>query len=88
MKLQLQWSEQFKKEYRDLPQNIQKQADRKLKLLCENRLHPSLRFKKMQGRSDEMYEASVTMIYRITFYIQGEVCLLKHIGTHDILKRQ
>ncbi len=36
MKLKLQWSEQFKKEYRALPQHIQKQTDRKLKLLCEN----------------------------------------------------
>ncbi len=28
------------------------------------------------------------MNYRITFYLQGEICLLKHIGTHDILNRQ
>jgi mRNA-degrading endonuclease RelE of RelBE toxin-antitoxin system len=88
MKLKLQWSEQFKKEYRALPQHIQKQTDRKLKLLCENLWHPSLRFKKMKGRTDELCEASVTMNYRMTFYIQGEACFLKHIGTHDILNRQ
>ncbi|MEK7727351.1 MAG: type II toxin-antitoxin system mRNA interferase toxin, RelE/StbE family [candidate division KSB1 bacterium] len=85
--MKLQWSEEFKKDYRALPQHIQKQTDRKLRLLVEDLFHPSLRAKKMKGRKDEMYEASITMNYRVLFQISGDTYLLRRIGTHDILNR-
>lgn len=41
----------------------------------------------MKGRDDKMYEASVTMSYRVLFQIEGDRYLLRRIGTHDILER-
>jgi len=58
-----------------------------LRLLAENFYHPSLRAKKIKGRRDEMYEASITMNYRILFQIEDDTYLLRRIGTHDILNR-
>lgn len=85
--MKLQWTEQFAKEYRKLPEHMRKQADQKLILFLENPSHPSLRTKKMKGLKIEIYELSVTMNYRITFQTEADVCLLRRIGTHDILKR-
>jgi len=41
----------------------------------------------MKGLKD-IWEASVTMSYRITFHRSGDTALLRRIGTHDILKKE
>jgi len=55
--------------------------------LVQNPSYPSLRVKKMQGL-DDVWEASVTMSYRITFQRAGDTLILRRIGTHDILKTE
>ncbi len=40
----------------------------------------------MKGLED-IWEASVTMSYRITYQRAGEALILRRIGTHDILRR-
>ncbi len=32
------------------------------------------------------WEGRITKNYRFTFQIEGEICILRRIGTHDILK--
>jgi mRNA-degrading endonuclease YafQ of YafQ-DinJ toxin-antitoxin module len=39
-------------------------------------------------RVENIWEASVTMSYRITYEIIGETLILRRIGTHDILKKE
>jgi mRNA-degrading endonuclease YafQ of YafQ-DinJ toxin-antitoxin module len=48
---------------------------------------PSLRTKKMHGLED-IWEARVTLSYRITFQRTGDTLLLRRIGTHDVLERE
>jgi len=72
----------FKRTYQKLPRSLQEQVDKKLLLLEENPGHPSLRVKKIAGASD-IWEASITMKYRITFQISEGVIILRVIGEHD-----
>jgi len=41
----------------------------------------------MKGLED-IWEASVSMSYRITYQLAGNVLILRRIGTHDILKKE
>jgi mRNA-degrading endonuclease RelE of RelBE toxin-antitoxin system len=43
-----QFTKKFKKEYQALPKEIQNNFDKKLYLLLEDILHPSLRIKRIQ----------------------------------------
>jgi len=56
-------------------------------MLAQDPRYPSLRTKKMRG-SGEIWEASVTMAYRITFQWVGKTLILRRIGTHDVLKKE
>jgi mRNA interferase RelE/StbE len=80
------FTRRFQKDYKALPNEIQKAFDKKLKLFLDNSLHPSLRVKRIQGTKDR-WEGSVTMKYRFTFHIDESTAIFRTIGTHDILKR-
>ena len=81
-----QFSKRFKKEFKKLPQNIQKSFNEKLSLLLQNMLHPSLRVKRIQGTKDR-WEGSVTIKYRFTFELIEDTIIFRAIGTHDILNK-
>ena len=81
-----QFSKTFKKEFKKLPQNIQKSFNEKPSLLLRNMLHPSLRVKRIQGTKDR-WEGSVTMKYRFTFELIEDTINFRAIGTHDILNK-
>jgi len=81
-----QFSKRFKKEFKKLPQNIQKSFYEKLSLLLQNILHPSLRVKRIQGTKNR-WEGSVTMKYRFTFELIEDTIIFRAIGTHDILNK-
>jgi mRNA-degrading endonuclease RelE of RelBE toxin-antitoxin system len=81
-----QFSKRFKKEFKKLPQNIQKSFYEKLALLLQNVLHPSLRVKRIQGTKNK-WEGSVTMKYRFTFELIEDTIIFRAIGTHDILNK-
>jgi len=61
-----QFSARFKKEYNDLPKEIQKAFDKKLQIFLQNMTYPSLRVKRIQGTRNR-WEGSVTMKYRASF---------------------
>ena len=84
--MKLLFTKTFIRDYRKLPQRIQKTADKQLELLLSNRNHPSLNIKKMQDPRD-IWEGRVTESYRFTFQIQGDTYIMRKIGTHDILKK-
>jgi addiction module RelE/StbE family toxin len=87
MTYQFTFTERFQKHYMTLTQNEKKQLMRKLELLSENPMHPSLRTKKIQGTSD-LYECSVNMDIRIIWYYEGDkLIILVDVGHHDILKQ-
>jgi len=82
-----QFSRQFKKEYSNLPKEIQKTFDRKLQLILQDMSHPSLRVKMIQGTKNR-WEGSVTMKYRFTFELLENGLIFRAIGTHDILNSE
>jgi len=75
----------FIRDYQALPEHLQKAVDGKLALLISNPRHPSLRLKKMQDPRD-IWEGRITKGYRFTFQWQGDACILRRLGPHDMLK--
>lgn len=75
------FSPNFKKQYKRLPQNIQRKFTKKLQILLDNYKHPSLRTHKMGGT--DKYEARIDLHYRFTFEISNGSLLLRNIGPHD-----
>ncbi len=84
--MKLQFTRNFIKAYRHLPQPIQEATDKQLGLLLSNPAHPSLNRKKMQG-APGIWEARVTKGYRFTFQVEDDVYILRNIGTHDVLDK-
>jgi addiction module RelE/StbE family toxin len=82
---ELVFTRQFDRLFRRLPKRIRLETYEKLELLLTDPAHPSLRVKRIQSTQD-LWEMSVTMNYRITFQVEGETIVLRRIGTHDILR--
>ncbi len=83
--MKLEFTKAFIRDYRKLPTNIQKTTDKNLSLLLSNSKHPSLHVKKMKDPRN-ILEDRVTDSYRFTFQIKGDICFLRRIGTHDMLR--
>ena len=81
------FSRSFRKQYRSLPTEVQTVFDKKLALFLNDKYHPSLRVKRIQGTKNR-WEGSVTINYRFTFEFSENTVLFRTIGTHDILKRE
>lgn len=84
--MKLLFTKNFVREYRKLPQQIQKATDKQLGLLLSNAQHQSLCIKKMQDPRN-IWEGRVTESYRFTFQIEEDTYTLRKVGTHDILKK-
>ena len=84
-------TEQFKADFKKLPDQINRRAEKAFRFFVENARHPSLRTKKMEGQFDHegrnIWEARVTKNYRFTFAIEGDTYILYRIGSHDIERR-
>ena len=64
--------------------------EKKLSIFLKDISHPSFRIKKMEGfKNPPIWEASLTMNYRVTFEIDKEgKIIFRNIGTHAILDRK
>jgi mRNA interferase RelE/StbE len=80
-------TDSFKRDFGKLPKDVQERTEKALRRLVENPRHPSLRNKKMKGVED-IWEASVSISYRITYQVSGDALILRRVGTHDILRRE
>jgi len=85
--LNITYTDSFTRDFRNLPKDIKTRASKGLRLLIENPRHPSLRARKMKAVED-IWEASISMAYRVTYQIAGNDLILRRIGTHDILKKE
>jgi len=83
--LEFRTTRSFDRSFDRLPKTVQEQTLAKLALFRRDTAHPSLRVKRIQG-TDDLWEMSITMNYRITFAFEVEVVMLRRIGTHDILR--
>jgi mRNA interferase RelE/StbE len=83
--MKLFFTHSFIRDYQALPHHLQKAVENKLKIFLVNQRHPSLKTKKMHDPR-EIWEGRITQGYRFTFQITGETCILRRLGTHDILR--
>ena len=87
MAYQITYTDRFQKHYKTLTAQEKNQLMKKLDILSNNPLHPSLRTKRIKG-TDKLYECSVNMDIRIIWYYEDDVMIiLVDIGHHDILKQ-
>ncbi|MEK7398969.1 MAG: type II toxin-antitoxin system RelE/ParE family toxin [Candidatus Poribacteria bacterium] len=85
--MQIKTTKIFENDYLNLSEEIKERANKQLSFLLKDPHHPSLRLKKIKGK-DNIWEARITQNYRITFQIDGDICLLRRIGKHDeVLKK-
>jgi mRNA-degrading endonuclease RelE of RelBE toxin-antitoxin system len=77
----------FDRDFRKLPRKIRERAGELIAALAARRFTGSeMGIKKMAGRQ-EVWEARVTVNYRLTFHMTGTHLILRRIGTHDVLRR-
>ncbi len=84
--MEILYTKTFKAGFKKLPSHIQEATGKKLALLLKNFRHSSLRTKKIKSHLT-IWEASITMEYRLTFQIKENTIILRKIGTHKILKK-
>ena len=81
------FTRRFEKHFKSLTGQEKQQLKRKLILLADNPMHPSLRAKRIQG-TDELFECSINMDIRIIWYYENaKMIILLDVGRHDILKQ-
>lgn len=83
--MKLSFTKTFVRDYHKLPHGLQETVDKQLELLLSNQRHPSLNIKKMNDPRN-IGEGRVTASYRFTFQIEGDIYIMRRIGTHDTLK--
>ena len=71
MAYRLTFTERFRKHFSKLNENEKKQIRKKLSILQENPIHPSLRTKRIQGTAD-LFECSVNMDIRVHMVLRGK----------------
>lgn len=85
MSYKITYTKRFLKNLKKLNANERSQLKKKLELLMQDPLYPSLRAKRIQGTTD-LFEFSVNMDVRVIWEYDGEtLILLLDIGHHDIL---
>lgn len=69
-----------------MPENIKENARKQYELFQNNSSHPSLRTKPIgstRNKKLKIYEVTVGMGYRATYFLDGNIYVWFWIGTHD-----
>lgn len=87
MVTEIEYTTRFVKQFRALPDRVQKIAIQKEIIFRQNPLHPSLRLHELDGQLRGVWSISITMNYRIIFKRKpGGVILFYSIGKHDVYR--
>ena len=85
MAYKITYTKRFLKNFKCLNAAEKAQLKKKLELLMQDPLYPSLRTKRIQGTAS-LFEFSVNMDVRVIWEYEGDtLILLLDIGHHDIL---
>ncbi len=77
----------FTKNWKRLPEAVQKKTIKTLKMFRSDPFHPSLRLHKLSGNFAEYWSISVGLKYRIIFRMEKGTAILFTIGTHAIYQK-
>ena len=81
-------TQEFERNYDELPRAIQKKAERRQALFVENPFHPSLETEKLNPKSREVWSFRIDRQYRIVFrFIDGTHVLFLTVGPHHWIYR-
>ena len=81
-------TEEFEKQYQKLPLAIQKKAEKKEKIFCQDPFYPSLHTEKLEPRSKEVWSFRIDKEYRILFrHINPNKILFLACGHHNWIYR-
>ena len=81
------YSPKFAKEYKKLPLDIKKLAEKKEKIFRKNPFDSRLHTHKLSGRLRDFWSLSIDYSYRIIFEIgEQEVIYFHSVGDHDIYR--
>lgn len=70
------------KQYRSLPKQLQKKADKQFSYLIEDFRHPSLKVKKYQG-FDNLWQGRIDKSYRFYFHVLEPHYIIISIINHS-----
>ena len=83
----IEYSKNFLKSLRKLPERIISQAEEKEKIFKDNSFHSVLRTHKLSGKDKDCWAFWINYSYRIKFIFSAEdEVLFLDIGQHDIYK--
>lgn len=81
-------TEEFERRFIELPPHIQRQAENKRALFCENPFHPSLHTEKLHPKGRELWSFRINRQYRIIFrFVDGSKALFLTCGPHSWIYR-
>ena len=82
----IQYTPKFKKQYKKLPHKIQRQFDRRLRLLFEDPNNPQLRIHPLKGAYGGYWSMNVSGDFRALYLKRGKrIIIFALIGTHSQL---
>lgn len=76
----------FRQLFKKLPENIKDNAQKQYELFQNDPSHPSLRTKPIgstRNKKFKIYEVSIGVGYRATYFLDGNVYIWFWIGTHN-----
>ncbi len=78
----------FERAYKRLTATQRELADAKLRDLLTDPRPPGLRFEKLKGyRKPNLYTLHIDGNYKISFSVDGDVAILRNVGTHNEIDR-
>jgi mRNA-degrading endonuclease RelE of RelBE toxin-antitoxin system len=80
----IELTERVRKDYRALPQQIQRKFKKQIRFLTEDPHHPSLHIHRIRG-SSEYWEFYIDDAYRCVFRREGSVYYLIAAGPHKVI---
>ena len=79
--IQSRATNRFWRLFRDLPADVQRDAQRAYRLFLANPAHPGLQFKKLEGE-DDIYSARISLGYRAVGVMRKDRIVWYWIGSH------
>lgn len=83
--MKILYIEKFKREYKKLPQNIQKIAEEKEKIFRKDPFDAQLKTHKLHGRLKEFWAFAINYKYRVIFdFTDNDIVRFYSVGDHEI----
>lgn len=83
--MKIYYSSKFAKEYRRLPTQIKRKAEKQEKIFRKDPFYPILKTHKLTGRLKEFWAFSIDFHYRIIFeFVDQQTIWFHSVGTHEI----